>query len=112
KFDAILENDHVIKESQISFNILNRGPDSNILSAKFDNRRIMQNLKFKILKRRKIFEFFMVHIFSIGNSNFLNDEKYLNSLWCTLINLMRCTPGGLLIFFGSYSHMQKCLEFW
>lgn len=47
-------------------------------------------------------------------SSFKNrkSETYLNSLGNTLINYMRIIPGGLLVFFPSYTAMDIALKHW
>ncbi len=40
------------------------------------------------------------------------DEEYYTELGNTLISLAKIIPGGMLIFFPSYSVMEACLEKW
>lgn len=48
------------------------------------------------------------------NSTYDNREKpeYLRELGNTIANIVRIVPDGLLIFFASYTHMEKCVAFW
>ena len=48
------------------------------------------------------------------NSTFQNrsTSEYQSELGYTIANFARLVPEGMLIFFPSYSVMEKCLEFW
>ena len=48
------------------------------------------------------------------NSSFKrrDDSEYITELGNTIISLVRVIPGGVLIFFPSYSVMEKCIESW
>jgi len=41
-----------------------------------------------------------------------DDSDYLAELGSTIVNLARVVPGGMLIFFPSYSVMNNCIEAW
>ncbi|KAM6976999.1 regulator of telomere elongation helicase 1 [Aplochiton taeniatus] len=78
-FPVTLENPHVIERDQIFISIVDRGPDSVLLSSAYDRRFVPENMA------------------SLGN---------------TVVNLGRVVPHGLLVFFPSYTVMDKTLEFW
>lgn len=48
------------------------------------------------------------------NSSFKNRQSagYLTSLGASLVNYFRIIPGGVLVFFSSYSAMDSALSFW
>lgn len=49
----------------------------------------------------------------ILNSTYTNrSDTYKRSLGRTLINLVRVSPAGMLIFFPSYDMMKECIELW
>lgn len=41
-----------------------------------------------------------------------DDSDYLDELGCTIVNLARVVPDGMLIFFPSYGVMANCVEQW
>lgn len=48
------------------------------------------------------------------NSSYANRsvQQYKDDLGMALVNFARITPGGLLVFFPSYSLLQACLDSW
>lgn len=48
------------------------------------------------------------------NSSYANrsQQSYKDDLGMALINIARSTPGGLLVFFPSYTVLQACIDSW
>lgn len=83
KFSIKLTSDHVIEKEQIKLNIVCRYPEE---------------------------------ITNQGVLNFNKDNKDLpstiESLGKMMKSLVRITPGGVLCFFTSFNHLNKCIEIW
>ena len=83
QFDILLENDHIIKNDQFKFTIINKAIHNGN----------SHNLKFDLYNR--------------------NNEKMIESLGEIIFNLTKTNnKGGILLFFPSYKYLEKCYNIW
>ena len=83
RFDILLENEHMIKNDQFKFTIIN----------KVVHNRNSYNLKFDFYNR--------------------NNEKMIESLGEIIFNLAKTNnKGGILLFFPSYKYLETCYNVW
>ena len=83
RFDILLENEHMIKNDQFKFTIIN----------KVVHNRNSYNLKFDFYNR--------------------NNEKMIESLGEIIFNLAKTNnKGGILLFFPSYKYLETCYNIW
>ena len=83
RFDILLENEHMIKNDQFKFAIIN----------KVVHNRNSYNLKFDFYNR--------------------NNEKMIESLGEIIFNLAKTNnKGGILLFFPSYKYLETCYNVW
>ena len=82
-FQTSLANSHVVHNSQIKFTLITACQHNNGKTFPFDLR--YQNKE---------------------------EASTLRELGNTILSLISVTPGGVLIFFTSYSHMNKCYSNW
>ena len=82
RFPIQLENKHIISKEQILFSIIS--------SSNLNNQSITYNFDY--------------------NHRF--DDNIINQLGKSLLALSKIIPGGILIFFSSYSYMMNCYQLW
>lgn len=82
KFPIQLENSHVIQSNQILF--------FNVSSSNFNCVDMTYNFDF----------------------NHRNNLNMLLELGRSIIHISQVTPGGILLFFTSYSYMEQCFSLW
>jgi len=83
RFDILLENDHIIKNNQFKFAIIN----------KVIHDGISYKLKFDLYNR--------------------NNDKMIESIGEIVFNLAKTNnKGGILLFFPSYKYLEKCYSVW
>ena len=82
-FETSLANSHVVRSSQIKFTLITASQHPNGKTFPFDLR--YQNKE---------------------------EASTLRELGNTILKLISVTPGGVLVFFTSYSHMNKCYNNW
>jgi regulator of telomere elongation helicase 1 len=75
----LLENPHIIKESQVFVKVVIAGPDQESLNGAYANH---------------------------------NNPKYIKSVGLTIQGISKVTPNGILVFFSSYTIMDKCHKTW
>lgn len=81
-FPIQLENKHVISKEQILFSIIS--------SSNLNQQSTIYNFDY--------------------NHRF--DDNIINPLGKSLLALSKITPGGILVFFSSYSYMINCYQLW
>jgi len=83
QFDILLENDHIIKNDQFKFTIIN----------KVTHNRNSYKLKLDLYNR--------------------NDEKMIEAVGEIIFNLTKTNnKSGILLFFPSYKFLEKCYTLW
>jgi Rad3-related DNA helicase len=83
KFDIILENEHIIKNDQFKFTIIN----------KIIHNGNSYKLKLDLYNR--------------------NNDKMIESLGEIIFNLTKTNnKGGILVFFPSYKYLENCYTVW
>ena len=77
---------------------------------KLENSHVidMQQIKFSVISNSPNNQN-LIYKFDAKNKNNLNMIK---DLGITILNLIKKVPGGILIFFTSYSFMQNCVNIW
>lgn len=82
KFPIQLENSHVIQSNQLLF--------LNVSSSNFNCQDMTYNFDF----------------------NHRNNSKMIIELGKSIVQIAQVTPGGILLFFTSYSYMEYCRSLW
>lgn len=94
-----LQCNHIVRESQVSVEIVSVGSDGETLDASYRNRWDSMKL-------------FQQNWFTLVMLASRSTPEYITSLGRTILSLCSVIPHGMLIFFTSYKVLNLCRENW